>query len=350
MAISVKLLFARKRPRKDLTFYKNKRLFGEDVSKYKDWTNEEDLILKNNYGIKNKKEIESILPNRSWNAIYVRASRLHVNSFRMYKDEEKSFIKDNYGKMAIEEISEKIGKPIDSIKRRVREFGIMEQEIWTDDEDMILKNSFGKFTVKHISQNILMNRSESSIYHRCQILGLSNSKKHYSKEYLLNALLQLSKALNKTPTCIDLKIHGLPSCAVYKRKFGSYHTACEKLELDLNATIYNHTKNYFSKNNDVCRSKAEQSITNFFIDNGVKYIIDGSYKEYFNIKEFGKKRYDWIVDDVAIEYFGLVKSKKYKDRMKFKIDLCSRNNIELIQIYEKDLYCLKAVFERFIKS
>jgi len=321
------------------------------MSKYNEWTKKEDEKLKSVYSIKKRKEIERMFPNRNWTAIQIRANRLGLKSWRSYSVEDKLFIKNNYDKMTVEEISKKINKPIDSIKRRIREFGIIEQKIWTDEENLLLKNNFGKYSIQYIFENILPKRSISSIYHQCQYLNLSKKTNRYNnKKELLFLLKKLAEKLNRTPLSSELLKYGLPSVSTYGKNFGGYTEACEKIGLDLNVTIYSQTKCYYSKNGDKCRSKSEQIITNFIIDNKIKFIMDGYYKDVCKIGNVGKKRYDWLIEGNIIEYFGLVRNKKYKIKMSEKINICSMNNINLIQIFEKDLFHLEEIFAKFIKD
>jgi hypothetical protein len=319
------------------------------MAKNPNWTKEELKILYDFYETGTVKELENLLPNRNFQGIRIKANRLDLHRLNYFKEEEIEFIKDNYQNMSSREIAKILNRHFGNIEQKAREMGFIKQEFWTQDDSNILKDSFGKYDVEYISNNILKNRTKSSIYHQCQILGLSKETNRYTRDELLDLLMNLSKKLERTPTCLELTKYGLPTNDAYLRCFGSYNTACEILGLDINGTIFHQTKYYYSKNMDICRSKSEQIITNFIIDHNISYKMDKSYKSICKIGDCGRKRYDWLFDkNIVVEYFGLNRHKKYQEKMRQKIELCRINNFRLIQVFDKDILKLEKVFEEFL--
>lgn len=314
----------------------------------KRWSKEDEDLLKEIYPIMSKDEILSKFPERNWQAIQIRANRLNVTRLNYFSQEEIDFIFENYDKLTYEEIAKEINRSLGTVSNKIRELGLIRQEFWNKEDEDILIKSFNQYSVEYISENILKNRTKSSIYHRCQILKLSKETKRYTKDELLSLLKELADKLERTPMVRELSKYGLPDGGTYLRNFGSFTNVCEILELDLTCTIYNQTKTYLSKRNDICRSKSEQIITNFLIDNNIEYLMDKRYSTICKLGDFGRKRYDWLIDNIVVEYFGLNRKKDYQKRMKDKIELCAINNLELIQVFDKDILKLETVFARFL--
>lgn len=321
------------------------------MAKSPNWTQKDKDLLISVYQKENKEYILSLFPNRNWNGIKLKATRMGVYRLNYFTEYEIQFIKDNYVNMTLLDLSAHIGRNPDCVENKMIELGIVRQEKWSKEDADILISYFGMYDVAYISEHILPKRTTSSIYHKCQELGLSRETDRYSKETLLELLNNLSIKLERTPTCKELIRYGLPGNSVYIKHFGGYNVACEILGLDINATIFKQTKYYYSKNLDICRSKSEQIITDFLIDNNINYLMDKSYKSICKIGLYGRKRYDWLLDNnTVVEYFGLNRHKKYQEKMKTKIELCALNNLELIQIFDKDIFKLENIFKKFYKN
>ena len=112
----------------------------------------------------------------------------------------------------------------------------------------------------------------------------------------------------------------------------------------------------YSKNGDRCLSTGEKIITDFFIDNNIRYEKEVPYKNF--VKTNIRYVADWkISDGVMVEYFGFIKSSKtskivvsYLKKTKRKIFFCKKNNIKLIPIYPNDvnLETLEKMFKNII--
>jgi len=315
------------------------------------WEKEEDDILIKHYNSGSKEFILSLLPNREWESIRIRANRINLKRLNYFTNNELDFIKNNWEIMTIVEMGSLLNRSPKNIGEKAKKMNLsIKQEKWSEDDDFILKNNFGIYSVDYISKFVLPNRTKSSIYHRCQELNLSNNTNRYSKDELLISLKELSEKLGRTPTIIELPYYGLAHYSAYTRAFGSYNNVCLLLGIEINKTIFKQSAHYFSKNGDICYSKSEQIITDFLIDNNIHFIKDKYYSSICKNGDCGRKRFDWLIDGVIVEYFGLSRNKKYQRRMQEKINLCNLNNINLLQIFDKDILRLNFVFQIFIKS
>ena len=119
-------------------------------------------------------------------------------------------------------------------------------------------------------------------------------------------------------------------------------------DLEVNTGIIKR-KTYLSKNGDLCLSGAEKKITDFLIDNNISFLKEVPYYKIVNDESCGKMVSDWVLGDgTVVEYFGMDRHKEYAEKMKRKIELCKRNNVVLIEIFDKELNNLKKIFEYYI--
>ena len=90
------------------------------------WSKFEDEILLNNFKNMSHADIQSLLPNRSYNAIYNRIRKLGLRGgvFCKYTEDEISFIKNNFKTMSDAEIAKHLNKAPASIKEYRRKLGI----------------------------------------------------------------------------------------------------------------------------------------------------------------------------------------------------------------------------------
>ncbi len=90
-----------------------------------------------------------------------------------------------------------------------------------------------------------------------------------------------------------------------------------------------------------CHSIDEQIIDNWLYANNIQHSREPLYPKHETLNQHGKRRADWKVGEIFIEYFGLVGDIDYDKKMSEKIMLASINNIELIEIYPIDMNFLK---------
>lgn len=92
------------------------------------WTDEEIKILVNNYHIKPMEEILEMLPNRTPSGILGQARRQGLKSYfyinREYTNEDIEYIKNNYENKSYEEMSRHLGRTVTAIKIRMNILGL----------------------------------------------------------------------------------------------------------------------------------------------------------------------------------------------------------------------------------
>lgn len=278
------------------------------------WTENELNLLKENYINMTSKELENLL-NKSWGSIKRRAQKMKL--LRKKKDgtfykaqtpitqQEKDFILNNYTNLGIEGMAKKLNRSSMLV------------------EDFCNKNNLN-------------------------VLKLRNNPKDFSNEFLLNRLIELERLLQRCPTSEDIqKDKTLPSIDIYYDRFETFSNACELAGLTPNIGTYGTL--CYSKNGDRCLSIREQIITNFFIDNNIKYKKEKLYNSIINdLQE--KIRMDWYLLDhnIIVEYFGL-NNKIYNEKTNKKINICKTNKLKIISLFEKDIDKLEKVFNEFIK-
>lgn len=288
-----------------------------------------------------------LLQNRTWTAIYNRANSLGLSRLNYFNDDETDFIINNYDSMTREDIGKILNRSQKVIQNKIIELGLSKDESWNKADDKFIMDNFQNTSPNDISEKL--NRSLSSVYHRIQHLGLQRKTKRYgSDDEILEKLLSVSIEISRTPLRKELTALGLPSEIVFKNRFGSYSNACNILGIDVNFGLAKRTI-CFSKNGDKCFSNAEKKITDFLIDNNIPYKKEVPYLKIIQSKNCGKMVCDWFLyDGVIVEYFGMDRHRKYKEKMERKIALCNENEIKLISINDKNILDLENVFFDYI--
>jgi len=92
-----------------------------------------------------------------------------------------------------------------------------------------------------------------------------------------------------------------------------------------------------AEDGDLCLSMKEKAIDDWLFRNSLKHDKEPKYPKDDKFNPKGNLRADWKVRDFYIEYFGLAGSKDYDKKTEIKKTLCSKQNIKLIEIYEKDI-------------
>ena len=230
------------------------------MSKYPNWNKDEIEILHQHYNNKERSFIENLLPNRSWQSIQIKSSKLGITRLNYFTKEEIIFIKDNYENMSFTKIGKILNRNSGNIQQKVKEMGFVKQEKWSIKDIELLKNNFGKFTVDEISKNILSKRTSSSIYHMIQVLNLQERTNRYiniSDDELIYKMKTICNRLGRTIMNKELTYFDLPSSKLFVNRFGSYINFCKICELEPNTGFVKAVK-LFDKNGEKCLSNAEK--------------------------------------------------------------------------------------------
>jgi hypothetical protein len=315
------------------------------------WSEEQKLFLKKEY------------PNMEWDLllkflmpftkqqIIEKASSLKIkrNNF-FWSKEDIIFLKENYGKLSIREISKKLNKSEFSISTKLNKLKISKSKSWTNEEIKIVEDNYSNMSNPNIAK-LLKNRKPQAIQDLAQKLGLKKEKySYYNLNFIVENLKEYAKKINRTPFYHEvIGEDWCPSSITMSRNFGGYRKICELANLEINYSLFGKNKKMLkSKNDDICFSRSEVVITDFFIDNNISYQKEVLYKTIINIDK--NIRSDWVLDNnIIVEYFGMVGKKFYDKIIKYKLDILNKNNVKYIFLYEKDIKNLKEIFREYIK-
>ena len=278
-------------------------------------------------------------------------------NFAKYTSEEISYIKANYKKIPNKFIAEQLGRTTCAIETKAKKLKLGTRTYWTDEEIDLLKKVFPLYDNQELSEIYFENRTPIAIDGMAQKLGLTKKdfphqkQKQYNRETLLQDIKNIYYKLGRTPLLTELRLYGLPSERTMLRYFPEgYSGICKQLGMPENHRCFGKSNAYYSKNGDICLSIVELVITDFLIDNNIKYYKEELYRDVFNIQEFGTKRIDWrLNNNIVIEYFGMMNNEEYKKSALEKINLCKKYNINLIELYPENIKDLKNILEPYIK-
>lgn len=141
---------------------------------------------------------------------------------KTWTPDELQFLRDNWGKLSLEEILSALDRTEDSVLRKARRIGIdirkkEEDKLiknWTKEEDKYVMDNYGAITPKDMLK-VLTNRTTNSIIKRAKTLGVANSLKRWTKEeeeYLKEkwgtvSLVTIAKNLGRTTMSVHLKAY-----------------------------------------------------------------------------------------------------------------------------------------------
>lgn len=400
-------LFAKKRPKEDFILY------FKELHMSKKWSEKELKLFKRLYLTKPMEELIQTF-NRSKSALVSKANHIGIkreiksDGSTYYTNEEKEYIVENSRFMSIEEIAEKLGRTIISVKsmaekldvsygfwwnnsqinflienfeegdrdyicntlgrnwkaisKKAREIGLNRKKkngekyvsplpLKKTEDEFILEKSF-LLTSSEIAK--YLGRSINFVDSRCEILGLVPLKKrknpnNFSNDDLIEFIKILYKEIGHAPSSEDIQNDKrIPSIDIYYDRFGSYTNALIMSGIDLFSES-SFGRRCISKSGEFCFSIPEKEITDFLFDRGIEYRKEVLYLEI--IPKISKKYVaDWVLyDNTIVEYFGLENKVGYNEKTMDKISMCNKNFVNIISIYKKDLSNLEEIFRNYLK-
>lgn len=200
------------------------------LTESREWTDNEINILLNNYEYMTGPEIQSLLPRKSVNAIYIKASQLGLQSGYVHKyyytDYDRQFIIDNWGNMSDEEIANYLGRNIVSVMEQRRRLGLYYPKLDTtyyDVADYIRHNNqdWRKKSMEACGYQCILSGSKNfEIHHKYSFnmilkeamqgpRWIAKDIKSYTEEEMLYILSVFKEYQDKYPLgiCIDINIH-----------------------------------------------------------------------------------------------------------------------------------------------
>ena len=210
----------------------------------------------------------------------------------------------------------------------------------------VIKKFFG-MTYKELLKELGYVMKGSTTYSKTDKEMIEDFKKYYEKTGML-----ISSNHNA---------EGLKCYETYITRFGSIKNVCDMCGINYDLSNKNNGSfgsYHLDNNGNICNSCVEKEISNYFINNGIKFEKEYPYK---NLIKGCRFVFDWRIEInnkfYYVEYAGLYdknsKNKniiKYSKKIEDKISILKENNIidSCIFIYPKD-YKNKTLEEIFCK-
>ena len=123
-----------------------------------------------------------------------------------------------------------------------------------------------------------------------------------------------------------------------KRKFGSWFKALAATgALPDGVLVTARGIRCLAQDGHTCHSLDEQRIDDWLTAHQLEHEREPIYPFHPELNPQAKRRADWKVQDVFIEYFGLIGDKDYEKKMDEKISLAQQSKINLVALYPSDL-------------
>jgi Zn ribbon nucleic-acid-binding protein len=223
------------------------------------------------------------------------------------------------------------------------------------------KNNCTLLKVKCMScgEEFLDTYANFRIHPNCKICTRRN---RYTREELLDIYKNIFQKVKHIPSSDDLKRYNAPQIRTYGRYFGNTVNLLKILNIDIEKYT---TKGYgvfcVDNNGDLCHSKEECLISNFLIENKIKFKKETLYKDIIDTSKL--YRFDWVIyknnKQFYVEYFGMYNENKqskimrnYCEKTKIKTTILKNANIidKCILIYPDDIKdkSLNEIFTRIL--
>jgi len=179
--------------------------------------------------------------------------------------------------------------------------------------------------LKYLSKKTMADRL-NKLYNLLEFIPSSGFMKSPQIEFYGDKLDQFIFTLIKTP-----------SYEMYIDKFGSWINALvESRIVDEDGIRSSFGTLCVAKDGHTCFSKAERFIDDWLYLNDIPHDKEPFYP--FDEKlNPGGKRADWVIEDVYIEFAGLMNDETYRRNIEVKKTLAQNKGIDLIIIYPDDL-------------
>lgn len=162
------------------------------------WTKEEETIIKKYY-ITEQKRITSRLPNRTWKAIKVKASRMNIKIELSWTDKEIEILKNNIN-MTLIEIQKLLpySRTIGAINKKRQELQLVQKrKLWSLEETEFLRKNYKNGMEFLLNSDILKRWDERSIRTKLKKMGLAITYRPWSEEERAYLLMNFNKLPKK---------------------------------------------------------------------------------------------------------------------------------------------------------
>lgn len=159
----------------------SKENFHYEKYNYEDCVNIGKLYQNNNWN-----EIYKLFPGITKQQIYSICSKLKIKKLSYFwSEEDTDILINNYGKITIDEIYEKIQyrHNKNAISTKAQKLGLTTNQFWSDKENEILINNYSYVTKEEMIR-LLPNRTYDAIMNHAEVLGIK-SFKYLNEKYSL---------------------------------------------------------------------------------------------------------------------------------------------------------------------
>lgn len=213
------------------------------------WTKKEDeLIIKLLEEGKNYSSFPQYFPNRSLDAIKIRARLYKKNKLpsMIWTEDKLNYLLENHNSLTYKEMSKKLDIKYQTLYSKCKELNIKcvsYIHTWTEDEDKYLKENYLRMTYSQIARK--MNLSTESVQQHAIEIGLSKTPTAWTDEEILILKKHYSKSDEKT------------LCRLINKSYLSIYAKARKLGLEKeDVSIY---QKEFIRNNYMQKTDSEIS-------------------------------------------------------------------------------------------
>jgi len=93
-------------------------------------------------------------------------------AFRWWSAEEEAFLKENYSRLSVRELSQILCRTPDAIKEKARKLGLRKVRWWTKEEERYLLENYSLRQLKEIAREL--GRTKSAVEHKIHKLRKKN--------------------------------------------------------------------------------------------------------------------------------------------------------------------------------
>ena len=168
----------------------------------------------------------------------------------------------------------------------------------------------------------------------------AEARRIYTKEKLIQMIKTFVEKHGRSPTkneFVKIRNSFYPNHTTFRDYFGTWNNAIRAAGYEPNEQWFATARDLSAKDGHKCNSVSEIIIDDWLFDNNIPHVREYLYPE-------GRYSCDFIVNDIFIEFFGLVNAPdvapNYRKIMQKKREICRKYNIRLIELYENDLYSL----------
>jgi len=150
----------------------------------------------------------------------------------------------------------------------------------------------------------------------------------YTKTELKNIIFDFNKKHGRPPSADEMT---RPSSKVFQNVFGTWSNLLKE------CNFYVKHPMYISEDGHKCLSRPELYIDNWLYKNNIEHEKEVKYPYHKIYNKNTRKRCDFFINGIYIEFFGLMRRKSYREKVKIKKKLIKQLNLKIIFIYPTDL-------------